>query len=151
MFDQILNLLKAPEREPRPDDFQIAVAVLLVEAARMDDHFDTAERKLIERLLSARFDLTPEKTKALISQAETVALRSSQLHPFTRIAVERMSPNQRIRLIEMLWEVVYADGVLDPEEDVLIRRIAGLVYVSDADRVAARQRVLEWLERKPKS
>lgn len=115
----------------------------------MDDHFDTAERKLIERLLSARFDLTPEKTKALISEAERVALKSSQLHPFTRIAVERMSPNQRVHLIEMLWQVVYADGVLDPEEDVLIRRIAGLVYVSDQDRIAARQRVLANMQKPP--
>ena len=84
-----------------------------------------------------------------MSQAETVALRSSQLHPFTRIAVERMSPNQRVHLIEMLWQVVYADGVLDPEEDALIRRIAGLVYVSDQDRIAARQRVLAGMQKPP--
>ena len=56
--------------------------------------------------------------------------------------VERMTPDQRIGLIEMLWEVAYADGVLDPEEDLLIRRIAGLIYVTDRDRVLARQSVL---------
>jgi uncharacterized tellurite resistance protein B-like protein len=59
-----------------------------------------------------------------------------------------MDPQQRIVLIEMLWEVAYADGVLDPEEDVLLRRVAGLIYVSDADRVAARQRVLQRLQEK---
>jgi uncharacterized tellurite resistance protein B-like protein len=58
-----------------------------------------------------------------------------------------MTPEDRIRLIEMLWEVAYADGVLDPEEDMLLRRIAGLVYVSDQDRVAARQRVLKRMGR----
>ena len=47
----------------------------------------------------------------------------------------------------MLWEVAYADGKLDPDEDVLLRRVAGLVYVSDEDRVAARQRVLSRLGR----
>jgi uncharacterized tellurite resistance protein B-like protein len=53
-----------------------------------------------------------------------------------------MTPEDRIHLIEMLWDVAYADGVLDPEEDLLIRRIAGLIYVGDRDRVLARQRVL---------
>jgi uncharacterized tellurite resistance protein B-like protein len=53
-----------------------------------------------------------------------------------------MEPARRIRLIEMMWEVAYADGKLDPEEDVLLRRVAGLIYISDEDRVAARQRVL---------
>ncbi len=53
-----------------------------------------------------------------------------------------MEPASRIRLIEMLWEVAYADGKLDPDEDVLLRRVAGLIYISDEDRIAARQRVL---------
>jgi uncharacterized tellurite resistance protein B-like protein len=128
---------------------QIAVAVLLVEAARMDDTFGDAERATIERLLSAKFELSPEATRQLMEAAESTAERSHQLHPFTRLAVERMTPQQRLRLIEMLWEVAYADGVLDPEEDALLRRVAGLIYVSDADRVAARLRVVERLGRKP--
>jgi uncharacterized tellurite resistance protein B-like protein len=122
---------------------QTAVAVLLVEAARMDDRFDGAERAAIERLLAAKFALSAEATRALLERAETTAQKSHQLHPFTRMAVERMEPSHRIGLIEMLWEVAYADGVLDPEEDALLRRVAGLIYVSDTDRVAARQRVLQ--------
>ena len=123
--------------------------MLLVEAARMDDHFEATERAAIERLLAAKFELSPESTKTLLTHAEIVTARSNQLHPFTRLAVERMDPNERIRLIEMLWEVAYADGVLDPEEDALLRRVAGLIYVSDADRVAARQRVLARMAQKP--
>ena len=78
----------------------------------------------------------------------SISFYSNQLYPFTRLAVERMDPQQRIGLIEMLWEVAYADGVLDPEEDALLRRVAGLIYVSDADRVATRLRVTERLARK---
>jgi uncharacterized tellurite resistance protein B-like protein len=149
MFDQILKLLAAPEsKSGGRDDLQTAVAVLLVEAARRDDTFDHVERAAIERLLAEKFALSPEATRQLLAQAEATADRTSQLHPFTRLAVERMQPQQRIRLIEMLWEVVYADGILDPEEDALVRRIAGLVYVSDSDRVAARQRVLQRLQQK---
>jgi uncharacterized tellurite resistance protein B-like protein len=144
MFDQILKLLNAPEpKSSSRDDLQTAVAVLLVEAARRDDTFDGVERATIERLLAEKFGLSAEATRQLLAEAESAADRTSQLHPFTRLAVERMDPQQRIRLIEMLWEVAYADGILDPEEDALVRRIAGLIYVSDADRVAARQRVLQ--------
>jgi uncharacterized tellurite resistance protein B-like protein len=151
MLAQIRKLLTAPESSPAPSDqLQIAVAVLLVEAARMDDDFADAERAVIERLLADKFELTPGETKELLALAESTAEKSHQLHPFTRLAVQRMDPGQRIRLIEMLWEIAYADGVLDPEEDALLRRVAGLIYVSDADRVAARQRVVKRLESKPK-
>jgi uncharacterized tellurite resistance protein B-like protein len=127
---------------------QIAVAVLLVEAARMDDRFDSVERGAIERVLGEKFELSAESTRELLALAEATADTTHQLHPFTRMAVERMTPQERIRLVEMLWEVAYADGVLDQEEDALLRRVAGLIYVSDADRVAARQRVLQRLEKK---
>ena len=104
---------------------------------------EDAERTVIERLLAHKFQLSPEQTSELMHKAVEVGERSNQLYPFTRIAVERMDLAQRIGLIEMLWEVAYADGVLDPDEDALLRRVAGLIYVSDVDRAAARIRVLE--------
>jgi uncharacterized tellurite resistance protein B-like protein len=143
LFDAIFKKLGDAGTAPSgPSDLQVAVGVLLIEAARMDDTFDAGERAAIQRLLAAKFELAPEAAAKLTERAEAAAMQTAQLHPFTRLAVEKMPPEQRIRLIEMLWEVVYADGVLDPEEDVLIRRVAGLVYVSDHDRIAARQRVL---------
>ena len=143
VIDRIRKLLSAPESAPkRRDDLQIAVAVLLIEAARMDDMFDAHERGAIEALLEHKFQLSHDETQQLLKLAEETAERSHQLHPFTRLAVERMEPARRIRLIEMLWEVAYADGKLDPDEDVLLRRVAGLIYISDEDRIAARRRVL---------
>ena len=143
MFDRIVKLLTEPVAPGYPRWFADRVAVLLVEAARMDDHFDDTERNVIERLLAQKFQLSPEQTRELVRMAVETGERSNQLYPFTRTAVERMELAQRIGLIEMLWEVAYADGVLDPEEDALLRRIAGLIYVSDVDRAAARIRVLE--------
>jgi uncharacterized tellurite resistance protein B-like protein len=144
VLDRIRKLLAAPDAEPkRRDDLQVAVAVLLVEAARMDDTFDERERAAIEHLLEHKFKITHDETRELIALAEQTADRTHQLHPFTRLTVERMEPKRRMKLIEMLWEVAYADGKLDPDEDVLLRRVAGLIYISDEDRVAARQRVLK--------
>jgi uncharacterized tellurite resistance protein B-like protein len=126
----------------RQDELQIALTALLVEAAYSDDHFDPAERSIIARLLERRFGLSAANAQALLAAGEAVASESAELFHFTRIVNERLSPDQRVELIEMLWEVAYADRVLDQYEDSLLRRIGGLIYVPDRDRGMARQRVL---------
>jgi len=141
MFASLQRLLAAPQ--PQEPDLRLAVAILLLEAARQDDVFDARERGAIEMLLTRRFDLSKDECHALMAAAETRARHMTQLHGTTADIAAGMSPEERIGLIEMLWDVAYADGVLDPEEDLLIRRIAGLIYVSDRDRVLARQRVMK--------
>ena len=146
MFIQILEMLGGQNRaeaKDAPDRLQVAVAALLVHAAGMDDQFSSAERGTIARLLAARFDLKSEAVDKLIAAAEQAVETSNQLYSFIRVVVDRLDEAERIRLIEMLWEVAYADGVLDPDEDALLRRVAGLVYVSDKDRGAARKRALQ--------
>src|SRR6201988_3132643 len=69
MFDAIIKLLTEPSASPGRDGLEVAVAVLLVEAARMDDHFDDTERHVIERLLSQKFQLSPEQTRELLRKA----------------------------------------------------------------------------------
>jgi uncharacterized tellurite resistance protein B-like protein len=141
MFSALLRLLDAPATAPA-HDLRLSVAVLLLEAARQDDTFDARERGKIESLLISRFGLSAAECTALMTAAEARASQMTQLHGLTSQIAQAMSPEERVHLIEMLWDVAYADGVLDPEEDLLIRRIAGLIYVSDRDRVLARQRVL---------
>jgi uncharacterized tellurite resistance protein B-like protein len=119
------------------------VAALMVQAATMDDTFDAAERTAIERLLAARFALDSDSVRRLLATAEAAAEQSNQLYSFIRTVVERLNAEERVQIVEMMWEVAYADGVLDPDEDALLRRVAGLLYVSDYDRGAARKRVLK--------
>ena len=148
MIERLLNFLTAmetPAAAPKPDELELAVAALLIEAARMDEHFDAAERSTIERLLAERFDLTPEAVSKLAEAAEQKVRDTAQYFPFTHEITKRLSTEQRVGIIEMLWEVAYADGVLDPHEDMLLRQIAGLIQVPDRDRGFARQRVLEKL------
>jgi uncharacterized tellurite resistance protein B-like protein len=76
-----------------------------------------------------------------------VVENSVQILRFTRAIKDRYSYAERVALIEMLWDVVYADGVSDALEAQLMRRIGGLLYVSDHDRGEARQRVLARRER----
>jgi uncharacterized tellurite resistance protein B-like protein len=124
------------------DELQLALAALLVEAAYSDDRFDGSERAVIARLLEQRFELAEAGARDLLTAGEREAERSAQLFHFTRIINERLSHERRIELIEMLWEVAYADGALDQYEDSLLRRVGGLVYVSDRERGLARRRVV---------
>jgi uncharacterized tellurite resistance protein B-like protein len=117
-----------------------AAAALLVEVARMDSAFDASEREMVERLLGARFGLGPEEARALVAWAEDRVAESTQILPFTRVVKDRFSYDERVELVEMLWSVVYADGQVHDYEASLLRRVAGLVYVSDGDSGAARKR-----------
>lgn len=149
MFDRILRLLRAPELPgPEDDDLRIAVAVLLVEAARTDNVFDHHERAIIEHLLERKFQLSRTTAQQLLQEADETVIRSYQLLPFTRLAVEYMEPQRLIHLVEMLWEVAFADEKLDPREEALLHRVAGLIKVPDSECEAAKHRVLRWLEQK---
>lgn len=148
MFDNIFGILTGRGAEPALNDerqLRICVAALLVEAARMDDRFDDTERQAIQRILGERYGLSPWETAELLGAAERAVDQSAQLFRFTDAVVQRVPVEDRVRILEMLWEVAYADGVLNPEEDQLLRRIAGLIHVSDRDRALARQRVLQRL------
>lgn len=123
-------------------ELQVAAAALLVEAASMDDRFDSSERAKIETLLRTRFGLSQEESEALIETAHGRIAESSQLFGFTRVVNQGFSAEERIELMEMLWQVVYADGRLDDYEANLMRRLAGLVHVSDRDSGEARKRAL---------
>ncbi len=147
MIDRIFSLIKGtpetPTPEDKPDDLRMAVGALLVEAACRDDTFEEGERETIEHLVAEKFELSKDDTHALIESAHSAQQSSNQLYGFTRGMVDKMEYEERVHLIEMLWDVAYADGVLDPNEDALIRKVAGLIYVSDHDRGAARRRVME--------
>jgi len=142
MFASLLRLIESPAPLRAPHT-RLSVAVLLLEAARQDDHFDTSERAVIEKVLARQFHLSSQECAHLIEAAEKHVRSMVQLHGHTNDIAHEMSRDERIALIEMLWEVAYADGVLDAEEDHLIRRIGKLVYVEDRERVHARLRVLE--------
>ncbi|MCZ6605484.1 MAG: TerB family tellurite resistance protein [Alphaproteobacteria bacterium] len=121
---------------------QVAAAALLVEAARMDDNFERSEWLAIRTMVGAEFGLSEEEAETLIAVAEEELEGSAEIYRFARIVKDRFEPEQRTKLIEMLWRVVYADGDLHDYEANLLRRVAGLIYVSDRDSGTARKKVL---------
>lgn len=126
-------------------DMALAACALLVETAMMDGQFDAAERATVARLVGARFSLAAADGAALVAEAERAVAESPQIFGFTNAVKSRFDENERVALMEMLWEVAYADGIVHEFEENLLRRIGGLIYVSDRDRGLARQRVRERL------
>ena len=153
MLDRFLAFFEGRKAAPRradaghtPDEFHLAAAALLVHAATADAEFDTSERARIEWLCTERFGLKPAEAKALIAAAEREVDDSVQLLRFTRTIKDGFGYDERVHLMEMLWEVVYADEVVEAHEAQLMRRIAGLLYVEDRDSGIARSRVRARLE-----
>jgi Uncharacterized protein conserved in bacteria len=148
MLDRLLSILgHGPgPAEPAPVDHQtLCAAVLLVYAARLDGQLDDAERETVSDLLQRRFELSGSAVASLIEVADRRAAEVVDLYSLTRDIKDAISLEDRIRLIEMLWEVVYADGLANDYETNLVRRVCGLLYVSDVDSGAARKRVSERL------
>jgi len=143
MLDRLAAWLKEGHNDlsGAQDELHLAVAALLIGAARVDDGLEARELATIDRLLERHFGLSPEDARQLEAAAERSEAQSAQLFGFIRTINDRLPPEKRVELVEMLWEVAYADGVLDPLEDTLLRRIGSMIDVSDRDRGAARLRV----------
>lgn len=122
-----------------------AMAVLLAEAALMDGDVGAAERGSIVPLLARRFDLDRAAAEALLDDAVAEAKKAVDLYSYARAVKDGFDYEERVGMIEMLWEVVYADGVLHDYEANLMRRLTRLLYVEDVDSGSARKAVLDRL------
>ena len=144
MLRRLLDLVTAGDAGPGPDtvseDPHLAAAALMVEAALMDETFDDDERARIVALLEDRFEIAAADAKTLVETASERVTDANHLFGFTRTVNQHFDHEQRVALMEMLWQVAYADGELDHYEANLMRRISGLIHVSDRESGDARKR-----------
>lgn len=142
MFENLLRRLLSPAPETLPEpDARLALGALLVRLARADDTYSDAETARIEAVLRARFGLGPFEAARLRAHAEALEEQAPDTVRFTRALKDAVPYEERVGVIEALWEVALADGQRDAEEDSLIRLVAPLLGVEDADSGLARQRV----------
>lgn len=143
LFEKMEADVKAPAHNV--DQLHLAAAALLVHAACIDSDFDGAERDAILEIVRGHMDLAPDDAAALVEAAEHAVDNAVQILHFTKAVKDGYAYEERVRLMEMLWEVVLADGRVDAFEAQLMRRMAGLVYVADRDAGEARKRVQQRL------
>ncbi len=124
------------------DAEKLAAAALMVEVAVQDGEFDEAERRTIEKILKEKLKLSADDADELLRKAEDKQSQSIQILSFTREIKNHFDDQGRANIMEMLWEVVFADKEEDNYESNLMRRIAGLLYISDKQSGDIRKKVM---------
>lgn len=143
LIDRALGSERAELSTPdeRRHGVQLATALLMIEVARADFDEDLTEREETFKLLRAFFELSDEEAALLVEEARGEADHAASLQAFTRRLHHALSVEEKHRLIDMLWRIALADDHLDKHEDHLVRKIAGLLYVSHSDLIRIRNRV----------
>jgi uncharacterized tellurite resistance protein B-like protein len=143
MFADLLKRLTQPATDRLlPDaDARLALAALLVRIARADADYAAEEVHRIDRILMSRYGLAPHAAIALRKEAEVLESEAPDTVRFTRAIKDGVPYEDRILVIEALWQVALADGGRDGAEDALVRMAASMLGVSDQDSAMARQRM----------
>jgi uncharacterized tellurite resistance protein B-like protein len=125
-------------REP----IELATAALLVEMSRSDFSESTTEKDAVRHLLQRRFTLDDAALDRLLEEASRRADRAVSLHEFTHRLNRELPEADKLAILEMLWRVSNADGHIDKHEEYLIQRVAGLLHISDRDRIRLKLKVV---------
>jgi uncharacterized tellurite resistance protein B-like protein len=132
-----------PSRHFSADDSRLAVAALLVHAVAIDGVVSDAERAKLRELLARNFGVTGDDLDLLVDDAAAAESEAVDLYRFTSVIKRSLTQDARIRVIENLWEMAFADGASHEFEENLIWRVAELLGVSPRDRIAMKQLVAE--------
>ena len=127
MFKKIFN-----KKEQDSGNKNILVAALLIHAAKIDENYTDAEKKIIKKALMELNSTSSDQTEDLIKLAEKKEEQSNQIVEFTK-EIKKYSMEFRLKIIEVIWKIVYSDGTSNDYESNLIRRICGLLYISGKD------------------
>ena len=120
---------------------QVATAALLIEIARADFHIEDQELEHIAAALKAKFELSSQEVEDLIALATQEAEQAISYYDFTSLINQEFSFEQKIKVIELMWQVAYVDDYLQKYEEALIRKISDLLYIPHSDFIAAKHRV----------
>ena len=145
MFESVRKLIAeiGPHHGGRFDDndYRLAAAALLVHAAAIDGDISAAERAKLHDLVKSRFNLDDADADELLAEATAAEQQSIDLYRFTSQINRSLDEKGRARLVEMMWQIVCADGAISEFEDNLIWRAADLLGISRDERIALRERV----------
>ncbi len=144
MFERLGKFLQGLAGEEKPetftrDDPRVAAAALFFHVIDADGVIEPAERRKIEKLLKESYALDDWELAQLLEAGEKAEDESIDFYAFTSVLKRSLDADQRVQFIELLWEVVYADGVRHELEESIVGRVAELMGVSDRDRVLMRQ------------
>ncbi len=134
-------MLSTGHAELQSEDGRLAIASVLVMAARADGKYETSEEATIDRVLMTRFKLTAAQARSLREEGEVAEAEAVDIYQFTKAIKEAIPYDDRLAVVEELWGVILSDGERDPFEDTLMRQIVDRLGLSPMDSALARQKV----------
>ena len=143
---RFLSDLAVGEKDPNrfeDNDYRLAAAALLIHAATIDGEMSEVERNRLVGVIKLRFNLDDEAADELVAEATAAEQQAIDLYHFTSLLDRTLDEGGRQQIIEMMWQVAYADGRVTEFEDNLIWRAADLLHVPSEARIALRRRVAE--------
>lgn len=140
-FDRHIAQGDAESGQSEEHRVRVAVAALLTEVVRMDEDMADQEREQVLSSVGEKFSLSDAEASELVALAEEEAHGATDFFQFTSQINRAFTPEQKVKLIEHMWRVAHADGIIHKYEDHLIRKIADLIYVSHKDFIIAKHRV----------
>lgn len=148
---KLKEFFSAVERETAPETqedvtarIQLATCVLLLEVARADDHFSTEEEERIVEILKKDLHLSDEYVAELMELAHEERRESVDMWKFTNVIDNHYTSEEKERVMETLWKVIYADERLDAMEDHIIHRLAKLLNLTHRQLINAKKKVMGW-------
>ena len=126
------NIFNRKKNNEKKQDSSILIAALLIHAAKIDNSYTSVEKEIIKKALINLSLIESNNSEKLLIDAEIKEKDSNQILEFTR-EIKKNSMEFRLKILEILWKIIYSDGASDNYESNLIRRICGLLYISDKD------------------
>ena len=125
----------------------VLIAALLIHAAKIDENYTDVEKNIIKKALINLYDIKTIEAEKLLKDAETKEQDSNQIVEFTR-EIKNNSMEFILKIIEIVWKIVYSDKTIDSYESNLIRRVCGLLYVSDRDSGMIKLKIRDLIKNK---
>jgi uncharacterized tellurite resistance protein B-like protein len=130
-----------PQHHFQDDDYRLAAAALLIHVNTIDGEASSAAREKLHSVLKSRFDLDEEATAELIDEATAADRDAVDLYHFTSLINRCLDEEGRRRIVEMMWEIIYADGRVSEFEENVIWRASDLLGISSRERIEIGRRI----------
>jgi uncharacterized tellurite resistance protein B-like protein len=138
------NMSPVPEQSSGTShDVRVATCALFLEMAHIDGEFNDSEKEHIIQTLKKDLGLSPEAVAELLEAAKEELKGSIDLWQFTNLINQNYSLEEKIRIIEMIWQLAYTDGTLDKHEDYLLHKMANLLRLTHKQLIEAKLKVLK--------
>jgi uncharacterized tellurite resistance protein B-like protein len=138
-FNKATTQVSKDANQNAAHDIRVATCALFVEIARIDEKFTEAEMETILSILKQKYGLSQD---ALIAEAERELEKSVDLWQFTKLINENYSNEEKIKIIEILWQIVYVDGKMDQHEHYLMNKLQNLLRLTHDQLITAKLKVL---------